>query len=100
VQLEATNGGRGVFDRPAVERAERRADVVCPLPAAIAGQGELSPPANESAPPVIRVTIGRIEVRAVLSPTSSPAAERPAPARTSPVLSLDEYLKQHSGRQR
>lgn len=94
VHLAETSGGRGVFDRLAVERAARRSDVVRPLPAAIAGQGEPISSANESGPPVIRVTIGRIEVRAILPPT--PAAERPAPARTSPVLSLDEYLKQHS----
>jgi hypothetical protein len=97
-RLEVTSGERGVFDRPAIEGATRRADVVRPLPVVIADHRETHPPANESAPPVIRVTIGRVEVRAIMPQT--PAVERPAPARTSPVLSLDEYLKQHSGRQR
>jgi hypothetical protein len=43
---------------------------------------------------VIRVTIGRIDVRAVFPP----AAAAPAPARKTPAgaLSLDDYLKQRS----
>lgn len=49
------------------------------------------------APPggVIRVTIGRIEVRAV-QPTPSQPVEAAAPP--APKLSLDEYLRQHNGR--
>jgi len=51
-------------------------------------------PAPESAPaPVVQVTIGRIEVRAV----TPPAPARQAPARTSPSLSLDEYLRRRNG---
>ncbi len=50
--------------------------------------------APESAPaPVVQVTIGRIEVRAV----TPPAPARQAPARTSPSLSLDEYLRRRNG---
>jgi hypothetical protein len=98
VHGEATNGGKGVFDRPVVERAARRADVVRPQLASIAGHAEPNPSANESGPPVIRVSIGRIEVRAILPPT--PTAERPAPTRASPVLSLDQYLKQRNEGQR
>ena len=45
---------------------------------------------------VVRVTIGRIEVRAVTPP--APPAEAPAPP--APQLSLDEYLRQHNGRPR
>lgn len=46
--------------------------------------------------PVVQVTIGRIEVRAV----HPPAAPQPArgPGWTPPVLSLDEYLKREGGR--
>lgn len=46
--------------------------------------------------PVVQVTIGRIEVRAV----HPPAAPQPAraPGWTPPVLTLDEYLKRGSGR--
>jgi hypothetical protein len=48
----------------------------------------------ETGPPVIRVTIGRVEVRAVTPPL--PAVEpSPPPA---PKLSLDEFLRQHNGR--
>ena len=50
-------------------------------------------PAPEAAPaaPVIQVTIGRVEVRAVMAPPSPP---RPAPR---PRLSLDDYLRQSRG---
>lgn len=92
--VEARRGGMGVFDRSVVERAVRRAEVVRPQSAAISDHGEPISSANASGSPAIRVTIGRIEVRAILPPT--PAAERAAPARAGPPLSLDEYLKQRS----
>jgi hypothetical protein len=47
--------------------------------------------------PTIRITIGRVDVRAVVPAT--PAA-RPAPARPSPALSLEDYLKQREGGRR
>ena len=43
------------------------------------------------ASPSVRVTIGRVEVRAVF-PASQPP--RPVPAPSGPALKLDEYLKQ------
>ena len=47
-------------------------------------------------PPAVRVTIGRIEVRAVVPPPQAPP--RPAPRGPAP-LALDEYLEQRrSGR--
>ena len=56
---------------------------------------EKTPPrASEPAEPaVIRVTIGRIEVRATTPPL--PAAPRTRPQ--GPVLTLDDYLKQRNG---
>ncbi|MGA9994023.1 MAG: hypothetical protein WBP93_01355 [Pyrinomonadaceae bacterium] len=57
----------------------------------------------ESSAPTIRVTIGRIDVRAVM-PDSKPApraASSSAPARkTHGPLSLEEYLKQRNGGKR
>jgi hypothetical protein len=51
--------------------------------------------ARDSAePPIIRVTIGRIEVRAAAPP--APPLETVAPPK--PKMSLDEYLRQHNGR--
>lgn len=44
-------------------------------------------------PPVINVTIGRVEVRAVQPPAGKPRSE---PSRPKP-LSLDDYLKQRGG---
>lgn len=42
--------------------------------------------------PVIRVSIGRVEVRAIMPPAAP--APRPKAARPGPGLSLEEYLKQ------
>jgi hypothetical protein len=56
--------------------------------------------ALESSAPAIRVTIGRIEVRAITPPPPRPPAQRTTPARPGPELSLDDYLKQHNGGQR
>lgn len=49
-----------------------------------------------SPPPTIKVTIGRIDVRAVMQQTPSP---KPMAA-AAPKLSLDDYLKKRSGGQR
>ena len=47
---------------------------------------------NESSH-TVQVTIGRVEVRAIFTP-SAPQPPRPRPV---PTLSLDEYLKQRDG---
>lgn len=51
-----------------------------------------------ASPPVIRVTIGRIDVRAIVPP--SPAVSRAPSGRSAPRLSLQEYLGQHERRKR
>jgi hypothetical protein len=53
-------------------------------------------PDDASAEPVVRITIGRVEVRAVLPPpVPRPRREPPAPK----TLSLDEYLdRRHGGK--
>lgn len=48
--------------------------------------------------PTIRVSIGRVEVRAIMPP--APSAPRTKPERRGPTLSLDEYLQQRHGGQR
>lgn len=48
---------------------------------------------RRSPTPTIKVTIGRVEVRAVPPQPVS----RPSPAVKKPALSLDEYLKRHNG---
>jgi hypothetical protein len=48
-----------------------------------------SPVEERSSGPIIRVTIGRIEVRAVHPPAPTPKPAKPAPTK----LSLDEYLR-------
>jgi hypothetical protein len=47
---------------------------------------------ENQAAPAVRITIGRVEVRAVFP---EPPARRP-PARSRPTLSLDDYLKQNN----
>jgi hypothetical protein len=48
--------------------------------------------------PSINVTIGRVEVRAIIS--APPPAPAPRPAQRNAALSLDDYLKQRSGGRR
>jgi hypothetical protein len=50
-------------------------------------------PSTATSPPPIHVTIGRVEVRAILPTPQSPRSA-PPPA---PKLSLDDYLKQRNG---
>ena len=45
--------------------------------------------------PAIHVTIGRVEVRAVIPPQRS-ASPQPAARKASPVIPLDDYLRQQS----
>jgi hypothetical protein len=52
-------------------------------------------PQLSNEPPVIHVTIGRVEVRAIMPP-ATPKVAPPA----APKLSLEEYLKQRNGRAR
>ncbi len=57
-----------------------------------------SPVASPEAPPVVRVTIGRVDVRAVLPPpVEPPRSQRLAPPAPGPSLSLDDYLKRGRG---
>jgi hypothetical protein len=53
----------------------------------------MAAPKFETAPP-IRVTIGRVEVRAIMPPATPPPKPTPLPA---PRLSLDDYLKKREG---
>ncbi len=48
---------------------------------------------RDQASPIIHVSIGRIEVRAVTPPQPSMQKNKPA----VPTLSLDDYLKKHNG---
>lgn len=55
-------------------------------------------PKSPPSPPTIRVTIGRIDVRAIMAPSPPPPrTELPKPG---PDLTLDEYLRQRNGGRR
>ena len=49
--------------------------------------------ASRISPNIVRVHIGRVEVRAIMPPAPPP----PAPVRQVPLVSLDEYLKRRNG---
>lgn len=55
------------------------------------------PVATQGTTPTIKITIGRVDVRAVMPPSPAP---RPTPARSGPSLSLEDYLKQREGGRR
>ena len=87
------DGGRGAVIPIPVE-IERPFDIRPPsaAPASRRDEARGGPPAAAAAP-VVNVTIGRVEVRAV-----SPAAARPRNDRTGAgPMSLDDYLKQRRG---
>jgi hypothetical protein len=46
--------------------------------------------------PAVQVTIGRVEVRAIMPPSTS--AQRPLEQKAAPNMSLEEYLKTRNGR--
>lgn len=77
----------------AVGRTIRPRDVAPHVPALSALPSPAGEQAGESAAPVIRVTIGRIDVRAAEPP--APPPEPPAPP--APRLSLDDYLRMPDG---
>ena len=54
---------------------------------------QLREPIQPAQPPVIKITIGRIDVRAI---TPSIPAPTPAEPQPRPVLSLEDYLKQRN----
>jgi hypothetical protein len=78
---------RGLVDQPRSRRVKPRS---AGLPSSLDDRNDTAP-AN-----VIRVTIGRIDVRAV-TPPLPPVKSSVRPA---PKLSLDEFLRQHTGRSR
>ncbi|HLG14198.1 MAG TPA: hypothetical protein VJH03_06810 [Blastocatellia bacterium] len=81
---------RIVTDRTSSERYATDPPSVRPAADPIASRRE----GNAVSGPTIRVTIGRIDVRAV-SPPQPPAQETAPPA---PRMSLDDYLRQQNGR--
>ena len=51
------------------------------------------PPGTSDEGPVIRVSIGRIDVRAVPPPVTASVTPRPKPAPRTALVSLDDYLR-------
>ena len=95
LQRERQQQAEAALMVPAAPRkfAEPRASVAPPLaqpPPALPAHGEIAEPHATS----INVTIGRIDVRAVMPQTPAPVR---AAARPRPALSLEDYLKQREG---
>lgn len=88
VETERTASSPARFDGMLSRRAPHRDQ---PLPRLGANGG--STQAGEAAPPTIRISIGRIDVRAI-APQPAPQKAAPPP---SPKVSLDDYLRKQSG---
>jgi hypothetical protein len=85
--------------KPSVPKVIRPNVVIRREPAKlIPGEHESALTEPLPSPPTIRVTIGRVEVRAMLPPKSP--KPRTTPARRAPALSLDDYIKQRNEGQR
>jgi hypothetical protein len=76
-------------------RVKDRREAVTPGAPSLAPVGRLrDEPSRRDEPPVVRVTIGRVDVRATFA--APPPAPRP-PAERKPGLSLEDYLKARAG---
>jgi hypothetical protein len=103
---EAPSAGPGKFPATSDDRMER---------SRVGGESSATPPniaepmfrdpgpfwrapqRRPEGPPITRVNIGRIEVRAALPP--EPPQPAPRPPRPGPALSLEAYLKRRDGKQ-
>jgi len=111
-RVDATRARRQMGSVP-VPDGESASDLPSPEPSADAppagallAAAPARPPVNglpyespaPSQPPVVRVTIGRIEVRAVTQgPPSAKRDSPPSPSLSLPSLTLDDYLRRHNG---
>jgi hypothetical protein len=87
----------------AAQPAARAAAIVAPadefeLPRR-AERGQAAAAATPPPPPTIEITIGRVEVRATVSPPAPVARPQPV-AEAAPRLSLEEYLRIQNGGRR
>jgi hypothetical protein len=71
----------------------RRADQESRSP--LSGSAAVPAPAPDAAAPTIKITIGRVDVRAVTPDKEAPRAREAE--RRNPALTLEEYLKRRSG---
>ncbi len=104
VRTDATLGrqstGRAMIEPAAARRRERHvAAQVTPLPSSLpAPLQNHNRETNESAAPNVHVSIGRVEIRAVVAP-SAPVVAKRVNAK-APAMSLSDYLKGRNGVQR
>ena len=79
---------------PAPERTEKAAREAGPRLLQPVSSARVPDSAPQAAPPMISVTIGRIEVRATPPPSRPQPA--PRPRQTAPKISLEDYLRKRS----
>ncbi len=91
---QTTVGETDDDSRSKVERQQRESRH---LPQVVRVQYQVLTPG--SSPQPTKVTIGRIEVRAVMQPEPRPPAAEPRPKKTGPALSLEQYLRQRDRNQ-
>lgn len=101
-QLSPPHMAQPAVDRPEQPvrvRTDRPAEPIRPQVIGVPAPAEPAVPRGRrqpAEPATIRVTIGRIEVRAERRPPAAPPQTRRQPARRTPALSLDDYLAQRN----
>jgi hypothetical protein len=80
---------------PAVEQSEGGVNPPAPFqePVLFSGQKYSQTTDIQAERQVVQVTIGRVDVRAIFAPP----AQEPQQPRSTPAMSLDDYLRQRDG---
>jgi hypothetical protein len=97
VPATAARGGAGERSTGAAGQSEPTAGTASSQPRSTRRDGarfESDRPTPNGQEPIVQVTIGRVEVRAVTPPRPTPTKR--AAARSGPAVSLGEYLKQRN----
>lgn len=86
---------RSVLQAAGREEHDRISDPSAGRPGPVVASHQRREATKVTSSPTVRITIGRVEVRAI--PPEPVPVQPPTEVRSEPALSLEDYLKQHSG---